>query len=225
MQVTLGLDIGGTKVLGVAIDENGNVIGDRMHASEHGFEALVQCCTTLIGALGFADAPVGVGAAGLVDTQGRLNYAPNIPGVVNAPLQDELAKSTGRKVVVDNDANVAALGEVTYGAAIGAKDALMVTLGTGIGGGIILDGKVLRGAHGFAAEIGHITVQRGGPVCACGEEGHWEAIASGNALGRIAREVVERGGGQAILAAANGDLTKVTGHEVATAAASGDREA
>jgi glucokinase len=145
--------------------------------------------------------------------------------VVEAPLRDVLREKTGRPVVVDNDANMAALGEVTYGAAKGAKDALMVTLGTGIGGGIVLNGAVLRGANGFAAEIGHITVQRGGPRCACGEYGHWEAIASGNALGRMARELVAAGKGAAILAAAHGNIDAVTGHEVGDAAAAGDADA
>jgi glucokinase len=225
MTVTIGLDIGGTKVLGVALDEHGKVLAQDLHASEHGFDALVTTCLGLIDALGYAGVPVGVGAAGLVDLQGRLNYAPNIPTVVDAPLQATLREKSGRAVLVDNDANVAALGEVTYGAARGARDALMVTLGTGIGGGIILDGKVLRGAHGFAAEIGHFTVQRGGPRCACGEYGHWEAIASGNALGRMARDLVARGRGQAILAVANGKAEAVTGHEVGAAATAGDGEA
>jgi glucokinase len=222
VSVTLGLDIGGTKVAGVALDESGTVVTDHLAPSEHGLEQLVQICCAVIDALGQPGAPVGIGAAGLVTLDGRLNYAPNIPGVVNAPLQDEVAKQSGRRVVVDNDANVAALGEVTYGGAKGAKDALMVTLGTGIGGGIILNGSVLRGAHGFAAEIGHITVQRGGPRCACGEYGHWEAIASGNALGRMARERIESGKLKAILAVAHGDVDAVTGHQVGEAARAGD---
>jgi glucokinase len=225
MTVTLGLDIGGTKVLGIALDEHGKVLAQDLHASEHGFDALVATCLGLIDALGYPGVPVGVGAAGLVDLEGRLNYAPNIPTVVDAPLQSTLHDKSGRAVIVDNDANVAALGEVTYGAARGARDALMVTLGTGIGGGIILDGKVLRGAHGFAAEIGHFTVQRGGPRCACGEYGHWEAIASGNALGRMARELIVSGKGAAILALANGNVDAVTGHEVGAAAANGDADA
>jgi glucokinase len=225
MAITIGLDIGGTKVLGVAVDETGAVLAERLHASEAGFEPLVNCILDVIEHIGFDDAPIGIGAAGLVDLDGRLDYAPNIPGVVNAPLQATVAQKTGRGVVVDNDANVAALGEVTYGAAIGAKDALMVTLGTGIGGGIILDGKVLRGAHGFAAEIGHFTVQRGGPRCACGEDGHWEAIASGTALGRMARELIATGQGSAILAAAKGDVRTVSAHHVETAAHDGDADA
>jgi glucokinase len=225
MSVTVGLDIGGTKVLGVVVDERGNVLAEQLHASEYGFEPLVDCCLGLLDALDPTGGPVGVGVAGLVDLEGRLRYAPNIPGVVNAPMQAVLAEKSGRPVLVDNDANVAALGEVTYGAAQGAHNALMVTLGTGIGGGIVLNGMVVRGAHGFAAEIGHITVQRGGPRCACGEHGHWEAIASGNALGRMARELVADGRGKAILDAADGDPDKVTGHAVGDAAATGDADA
>ena len=95
----------------------------------------------------------------------------------------------------------------------------MVTLGTGIGGGIIFDGQVFRGANGFAAEIGHVTVERDGPKCACGELGHWEAIASGHALGRMARELCVAGEAPAILAAAGGDIDAVSGEEVAVAAA------
>jgi glucokinase len=225
MTVTLGLDIGGTKVLGVAVDEKGVVVADHMEPSEHGFEPLVDRCLSVINTLGHPDVPVGIGAAGLVDLDGQLDYSPNIPGVVSAPLQKTLAAKAGRPVIVDNDANVAALGEVTYGAAIGGRDVLLVTLGTGIGGGIVLNGQVLRGAHGFAAEIGHFTVERGGPVCACGERGHWEAIASGNALGRMARDAVAAGHGTAMLAAANGDENAVTARHVGTAAAAGDADA
>jgi glucokinase len=224
-RVTIGLDIGGTKVLGVVVDEHGTVVADHMQPSDRGFDALVAGCLVTIDALRTPGVPVGVGAAGLVDLDGQLDYAPNLPGITRAPLQATLAAKTGRKVIVDNDANVAALGEVTYGAAIGARDALMVTLGTGIGGGIILNGGVLRGAHGFAAEVGHFTVDRNGPVCACGERGHWEAIASGNALGRMAREMIAGGRGKAILAAAGGDIHAVTGHQVGTAAHAGDADA
>ena len=120
--------------------------------------------------------------------------------------------------MVDNDAGVAALGEVTYGAAVGRRDVLLVTLGTGIGGGFLLDGRMYRGAHNFGAEIGHFTVDINGPLCACGERGHWEAIASGTALGRMARELVAKGGGAALVAAAGGDASAVTGTHVGRAA-------
>jgi glucokinase len=100
-----------------------------------------------------------------------------------------------------------------------------VTLGTGIGGGLLINGELYRGAHGFGAEIGHITVERGGPLCACGELGHWEAIASGSALGRMARELVARGGGSRIREAAGGDVGSITGVHVEEAARAGDADA
>jgi len=140
-------------------------------------------------------------------------------------LREHLRDSVGPRVVVDNDASVAAIGEVTYGAARGVKHALLVTLGTGIGGGMLLDGRMYRGAHNFGAEFGHFTVDINGPMCACGERGHWEALASGTALGRMAREVVAAGGGPGIVAAAGGDGGAVTGMHVAEAAAKGDGDA
>src|SRR5205085_2203776 len=105
---------------------------------------------------------------------------------------------------VDNDSNAAAWGEASHGAAVGVGDCLVVTLGTGVGGGIITDGTLYRGGHGFAAEIGHFTVVANGPRCACGEPGHWEAIASGTALGRLAREAAARGEAPSVLEAAGG---------------------
>ena len=140
-------------------------------------------------------------------------------------MRDALAQATGHEVVVDNDAGVATLGEVTYGAAIGRRDVLLVTLGTGIGGGFLFDGRMYRGANNFGAEIGHFTVDPNGPLCACGERGHWESIASGSALGRMARELVAKGGGAALVAAAGGDPGAVTGTHVGTAAAQGDPDA
>jgi glucokinase len=225
-RATIGLDVGGTKVLGVALDTGGTVVREaRTPSPVTKLDALVAVCAEIVEELGVPAAAVGVGVAGLVDRKGRIAYAPNIPGVRDAPLRDDLAAATRRSVVVDNDANVAALAEVTLGAAAGAQHALMVTLGTGIGGGIILNGDVFRGANGFAGEIGHVTVERGGPRCACGELGHWEAIASGHALGRMARDLVTSGRGAAILEAAGGTLHDVSGEEVATAAAAGDADA
>jgi glucokinase len=142
-----------------------------------------------------------------------------------APLREALAAATGHPVIVDNDANVAAVGECAYGAARDRRHVLLVTLGTGIGGGLVLDGELYRGANGFAGEIGHFTIDINGPRCACGERGHWEAIASGTALGRIARELVARRAGGAIVAAAGGDPSSVTGEHVGIAAAQGDVDA
>jgi len=226
MVATIGLDIGGTKVLGVLLAADGTVLREERLASPHtGLEALVATGAAIVAQLDAPGAPIGVGAAGLVDRQGVVRYAPNLPNVREAPLRDALADATGHAVAVDNDAGVAALGEVTYGAAAGKRDVLLVTLGTGIGGGLLLDGRTYRGAHNFGAEIGHFTVDVNGPLCACGERGHWEAIASGTALGRMARELVARGGGAALVAAAGGDASAVTGNHVGEAAATGDPDA
>ena len=226
MTPTIGLDIGGTKVLGVVLSDDGAVLREARLASPHtGLDALVATGAAIVSQLDAAGAPIGVGAAGLVDHEGVVRYAPNLPNVREAPLRDALAQATGHAVVVDNDAGVATLGEVTYGAAVGLRHLLLVTLGTGIGGGLLLDGRMYRGAHNFGAEIGHFTVDPNGPLCACGERGHWESIASGSALGRMARELVGRGGGAALVAAAGGDAGAVTGIHVGTAAAQGDADA
>jgi glucokinase len=221
---TIGLDIGGTKVLGVRLDATGTIEEELRQASPHaGVDALVATSSAIVAELRTDEEPVGVGVAGLVDRTGYVRYSPNLPYVRNAALREALATVIGHRVGVDNDASVAALGEVTYGAARGVRHALLVTLGTGIGGGMLLDGRMYRGAHNFGAEFGHFTVDRDGPMCACGERGHWEAIASGTALGRMARELVAAGGGNGIVAAAAG--SPVTGHHVGVAAGNGDGDA
>jgi len=226
MVATIGLDIGGTKVLGVLLGAEGTILREERLASPHtGLDALVATGASIVHQLASPGAPVGVGAAGLVDRNGNLAYAPNLPNVRRAPLRDALAHATGRSVVVDNDASVATRGEVTYGAAMGKRDVVLVTLGTGIGGGFLLGGRMYRGAHNFGAEVGHFTVDINGPLCACGERGHWESIASGTALGRMARELVSKGGGAALVAAAGGDASAVTGIHVGQAAATGDPDA
>lgn len=227
--VTVGLDVGGTKILGVAVDAAGSVVAEQRRDSPEGFAGLLDVAAGIISEIGRgvggAVAAAGVGIAGLVDTDGALRYGPNIAGMVHAPVRAALSQRTGLPVLVDNDANLAAWGEVVLGAATGLRHVLMVTLGTGIGGGMLLDGSVYRGAYGFSGEIGHFTVARDGPVCACGERGHWEAMASGSALGRMAREEVASGRGGTILAAAGGDVDAVDGHCVAAAAERGDRSA
>jgi glucokinase len=223
---TVGLDIGGTKVLGVLLDAQGTVLKEQRRLSPHaGVDALVATSAAIVDELAERDSPVGVGAAGLVTQDGEVLYSPNLPTVRHARLREALARSTHHRLVVDNDANMATRGEVAYGAARGLRQALLVTLGTGIGGGMLLNGELYRGAHGFGAEIGHITIQIGGPMCACGERGHWEAIASGSALGRMARELVEQGQGARILAAAGGAVDQVSGVHVEEAARAGDAEA
>src|SRR5262249_27598171 len=156
------------KMLGVVTNADGSVVAEDREESPEGFADIVESAATMIASLharATADvAAVGIGIAGLVDSRGVLRYGPNLPGVIDAPVRDALAARTELTVVVDNDANAAGWGEVRFGAAAGARDALLVTLGTGIGGAIVLGGAVLRGAHGFAAEIGHFTVDPDGPI-------------------------------------------------------------
>jgi glucokinase len=163
---------------------------------------------------------IGVGAAGMVDfAAGVLRYAPNLAWR-EIPLRDLLSERTGLPCVVDNDANVAAWGEYRFGAARGYRHVLAVTVGTGIGGGIVADGELFRGAHGFAAEIGHIVVEPDGPPCGCGNRGCWEQVASGRALGRLARAEVEREPAGRIAALAGG--AEASGRHVSEAAREGD---
>ncbi len=217
---TIGLDVGGTKILGVARASDGSIVGELRTESEYDEGSLFDAMTELTRRLGGdATRALGIGIAGLVTADGRLRYAPNLPGVEEIDISTEMEKRSGLPTIVDNDANVAGYAEVIQGAARGARHALVVTLGTGIGGALIIDGQIYRGAQGFAGEIGHWTVMRDGPRCACGASGHWEAIASGSALGRMAAE-----------ATAAGTLVLPTpgppdGHAVASAARSGDAAA
>jgi glucokinase len=226
--LTIGVDIGGTNVRAAVVDASGEELArEHVPSPSHDWTAMREAVLTAVASLRTRHdvAAVGIGAAGLVDRQGTIHYAPNVPGFLGTPVQDEIAHETGLPTIVDNDANAAAWGELAHGAARGVRDALVITLGTGIGGGIISDGRVLRGAHGFAAEVGHFTIDPHGPVCACGEVGHWEAMASGTALGRMASEAAAGGEAPSVLRAAGGDAGAVRGTHVTEAAGAGASDA
>jgi glucokinase len=164
---------------------------------------------------------LGVGAAGMVQSDGVMRFAPNLAWR-EFPLRERIEAEVGLPTLVDNDANVAAWGEFRFGAGRGSSDMLLVTVGTGIGGGIVSGGRVLRGAHGFAGEIGHIIVEPGGPLCGCGNLGCWEQVASGRAIGRLGREVAAEHPESGMLALVGGDPAKVTGPVVTASAKRGD---
>jgi glucokinase len=222
---TIGVDLGATNVRCAVVDGTGTILAEvRGHTGEGGVN-VVPTTATLVQQLRERHpeaAAVGVGAAGLVDREGGVQYAPNIPAFRRTPLRTELEDAIGLPVVVDNDANAAAWGEVVHGAARGALYALMITLGSGIGGGIVVRGRIIRGAHGFAAEVGHFQIDPDGPMCACGERGHWEAFASGHALGRRGREWARDGRAPGVLARAGGDPEAVTGVHVGDSAQAGE---
>jgi glucokinase len=221
------VDVGGTKLLAVAATEKGEIVAERREPTATGPEGILAAVCAVVAELCAVEpgiAAVGVGLPGLVDHHGVVHYAPNLPGFVGVPALERLTAACPVPVTVDNDANVAAVGEALHGAGRGHREVLVVTLGTGIGGGLILGGAEYRGGHGFAAEIGHFTVEPDGPLCACGVRGHWEAVASGTALGRRAREWAARGHAPGVLAQAGGVVGTVTGHHVRLAAVAGEAD-
>jgi glucokinase len=182
----------------------------------------IYSVTEALRAEGAAEA-VGIGAAGMVDFEaGTIRFAPNLAWK-EVPIRDLVTERAGLPAVVDNDANAAAWGEFRFGAGRGYGHLLVVTVGTGIGGGIVADGRLYRGAHGFAAEIGHIIVQPGGPLCGCGNRGCWEQVASGRALARMGEDVADLDPGSRIASLAG--EARVTGQVVAAAAREGDPRA
>jgi len=194
--LAIGVDAGGTKVEALLVDvDGGGRILDRRLALTPATDA--EATTRTIVALarelmaGRNDvAALGVGAAGMVDRSGVMRFAPNVAWR-EVPLADKVRSGVGLPTLVDNDANVAAWGEYRFGAGRGSNDMLLVTVGTGIGGGIVAGGKLFRGGHGFAGEIGHIIVEPNGPLCGCGNLGCWEQVASGRAIGRLGREAAK----------------------------------
>lgn len=223
--VVVGVDIGGTKVLAGVVGPDGQVLGTarrstpgRRVLARHVEDALVAAVLDAAG--GEPLASVGVAAAGFVDSAGeRVMFAPHLPWQ-GEPLRDLLQDRLGCPVVLDNDANCAARAEAHHGAAVGASSALMITMGTGIGGALLLGGTVLRGANGMAGEFGHMQVVPGGRACECGRTGCWEQYSSGNALVRDARALMaER---PSVLEEMSGGADRVTGPMVTAAAEEGD---
>ena len=227
MPRTVGVDVGGTKMLAVTVDESGRITGERRVPTPEGATALIDAFVAVTDTLR-AESPVdavGIGAAGLVDRDGVLHIGPNLPGVRELAIKTLLEERLHVPVQVDNDATCAAWGERELGAAKGSDDVVVVTLGTGIGGGLVLDGHLYRGAHGFAGEVGHIKVAPDGIPCPCGGRGCWERYASGSALGRFGREAGEGGRAARVVELAGGDFHDVRGEHVGAAAREGDPEA
>ncbi len=227
--LVIGADVGGTKVATLAVDvTTGTIAGRRVvptPASDA--EATVATLAEEVSAL-LREHPdavaVGVGASGLADREGVLHFSPNVAWR-DLPLAARIEGAVGRPTVVENDASAAAWGEFRFGAGRGSSEVLVVTVGTGIGGGIISGGELLRGANGFAAEIGHVIVEPGGPPCGCGNLGCWEQMASGRAIDRLGREAASRDPAGAIALLTGGDPSAVTGRTVTEAAQAGDGDA
>jgi len=232
--LALGIDVGGTKILAAAVDDAGEVVvEERVESPKDGgslFDAIGDAVALVVARLGGRAAEVhgaGAGLPGLIDLEGVLHDAPNLPAAANSAAGAELRRRVeavlGRRmrVVVENDATAAAAGELAFGAARSVANAVVVTLGTGIGGGLVGNGRLLRGERGFAGEIGHMVVELDGPRCACGGQGCWEQFASGTGLARLGREAA-LGGASPLLAEALAARGEVRGEDVVDAARRGD---
>jgi glucokinase len=221
---SFGIDLGGTKCLGVVLGAGGEVLREVRVSTPYGFEALLETMAKTAHELGVRDR-LGVGAAGLVTAEGVLRAAPNLPGTFEFDIQRDLSDALGLEVIVDNDATCAALAEWRFGAGRGCDNMVIVTLGTGIGGGLVAGGALQRGAHGFTGEYGHMVVDPNGPPCVCGRSGCWERYASGAGLARLAREAVEAGRLGMVRDLVAGDLDAITGDHVRQAASDRDGDA
>ena len=228
----LGLDIGGTKLAVVVADWNGNILHKVRRPTEagRGPEAVVATLVDMSrevmarAALTTADvAGVGVSCGGPLDTGTGVVYAPpNLPGWDEVPLKAWLERAVPLPVFVENDANAGALAEWSFGAGRGFRHMVYMTMSTGIGGGIILDGRLYRGPNDTAGEVGHMTIVEDGPACGCGKRGCLESLCSGPSIARRARERAQGTPGSILAELADGDLERVTAETVMEAARKSD---
>ena len=225
--LTIGVDVGGTKVAAGVVDEEGTVLATTRRptpsASPTDVEEVIAACVAELRRDHSVEA-VGVGAAGFIDAgRSRVFVAPNLSWR-DEPLRDAVAARVGLPVVVENDANAAAWAEHQFGAGRGEPHLVVVTVGTGIGGGIVLDGRLYRGRFGIGAEFGHMQVEKAGRRCGCGQHGCWEQYCSGRALLHEAREIadVQRAYGARLLELGDGRPEGIQAPEVTQAAREGD---
>lgn len=233
--LVIGIDLGGTNIRTAVVDRTGGIIAHdhRETLANEGPRAvisrMIEAARMVMAQAGVARcqvAEVGVGSPGPLDIEAGVALSPpNLPGWDRVPLRQLIEEGLGIPTTLENDANAAALGEHRFGAGRGVDHMIYVTVSTGIGGGLILGGELYHGATGMAGEIGHITILPHGPLCGCGNRGCLEALASGSAIARRAREIVAHGVPTRIADLAGGDLDLITARLVADAAREGDVEA
>ena len=228
----IGMDMGGTNTVFGVVDARGNVISkSAIKTGSHTdvnlyIQDLYDELIKLIDAAGGADKfkGIGVGAPNGNYYTGNIEFAPNLPWKGVIPFAKLMSDKFGIPAALTNDANAAAFGEMTYGAAHGMKNFIMITLGTGVGSGIIIDGKVLYGHDGFAGELGHVTaIRNNGRLCGCGKSGCLEAYASATGVARSAREILETSTKESLLR--NTPVESITSKDVFDAAMEGDEVA
>jgi glucokinase len=226
----IGVDLGGTNTVFGIVDKEGNVVCEgaiktqEYLAVEDFVEAGCECLKPLLDKVGGIDniQGMGIGAPNGNFYSGTIEHAPNLPWKGIVPLADMFKKKLGVPVSLTNDANAAAIGEMTYGAARGMKNFIVITLGTGVGSGIVINGQLVYGHDGFAGELGHVTMVRGeeGRLCGCGRKGCLEAYCSATGVARTAREALSSPDAESSLC--DIPLDKITSLDVALAAEKGD---
>jgi glucokinase len=231
MSLAIGIDVGGTKLLGGVVDDDGRVIARlRRETPREGGTALTKLVAELVDQLQEDTrekiSHIGLSAAGFVSAdRERMLAATNIAGWTGVNLAEELEPLIGTRIIVENDANAACWGEYRYGAGRDSRNLIFLILGTGLGGGLITNGQLFRGAHGTAAEFGHMRLDVNGPLCGCGARGCFEQYCAGPALMRHVEEAIAAAPERAfeLLRYGDGTLSGLTGKHVAAAAHDGDR--
>lgn len=225
----IAVDLGGTNIRAARYDGQGQLIARAKHPTDSDNQEnpvanrVIACVQEVIGHHASDVSAIAIGAPGPINPfMGVVIRAPNVPGWKNFPLKQVIEKRFNIPTEIGNDANMAALGEWKFGAGRGHQDVLYLTISTGIGGGIVSGGKLLVGAHGIAAEMGHITIVPDGPVCGCGQRGHLEALASGPSMARTARTRLRAGTRSSMLDLVEGDIEAITAQHIGDAARMGD---
>ena len=231
-QAALAIDIGGTKILAAVVSPQGDIISQQycLTLASEGVEAVIdRLLIATRGALDKANVDLsqlkglGIATAGALDTRkGIVTASPNLPGWQNVPLRDIVVEKLGINTYLVNDANAAALAEYLLGAGRGTNNMIYVTVSTGIGGGIIINGELYSGVDGCAAEIGHMTIDANGPECNCGNRGCLEVLASGTAVAREAIVRLKRGERSRISEIVGDKLEDIDARIVGVAAKGGD---
>ncbi len=227
-ELYVGVDVGGTKVAAGLVDANGRILSHirvpmvSHGTAEAGLNAVLAAIEQVIaGSNGIAG--IGICSPGPLDPKtGVILNPPNLPCWRNFPLAESVQKVYPVRVKIDNDANAAALAEARWGAAIGYKNVFYATIGTGIGTGIVVDGKMFHGRTGAAGEGGHTSIDYRGPICGCGKPGCIEVLASGNAIARRARERIAAGAASSMVSFAGGNVDAIRGETVGKAFLAGD---
>ena len=230
----IGVDVGGTGLKAGVVNEKGEILTKASCPTgvERGYEAVIRdiagLCEQVIRQAELTEGDIraiGIGLPGIyVPAEGRVPFCTNL-GWHDVPLRDEMAKYTALPVFADNDATVAGLAEAVAGVSSHVKNSVFITLGTGVGGGIIIDGKPYSGPHGVASEIGHMITVAGGEQCTCGNRGCWERYSSATAIIREGRKYAEAHPDSAIAKAVDGDLSKINAQTIIDLAKAGDEAA